>query len=274
MNLSLPPLAAMRRNARLYLTLQLAQLRATVEYRADFWIGIVGAMLQQAAGLVFISALFAQIPEVEGWTVWNVAMLYGLAMVPKGITELFCDGPWMLRGKVNSGEFDRVLVRPISPALQSATAIVSIHGLGQLILGIVVLWVGVSRSDLELAWWTPPFLLITVAASAVMIGALNYVINMIGFWEPSAQSALPTMVALMVDFAKFPLDVFNLVIRGLVTVVVPYAFISYFPALLLLGRDTPWRWLGLATPLVSALVVAFTAWLWSKALNRYQGVGH
>ncbi len=264
----------MRRNARLYLTLQLAQLRATVEYRADFWIGIVGAMLQQAAGLVFISALFAQIPEVEGWTVWNVAMLYGLAMIPKGFTELFCDGPWMLRSKVNSGEFDRVLVRPISPALQSATAIASIHGLGQLVLGIVVLWMGMSRSELVLAWWTVPFLLMTIAASAVMIGALNYVINMIGFWEPSAQSALPTMVALMVDFAKFPLDVFNLVIRGLVTVVVPYAFISYFPALLLLGRDTPWRWLGLATPLVSALVVAVTAWLWSKALNRYQGVGH
>ena len=31
---------------------------------------------------------------------------------------------------------------------------------------------------------------------------------------------------------------------------------------------------GLATPLVAAIVVAITAWLWHKALNRYQGVGH
>ena len=163
---------------------------------------------------------------------------------------------------------------PVSPALQSATAIVSIHGLGQLVLGLIVLWIGMSRSEITFAWWTLPFLFVTILAATVMIGALNYVINMIGFWEPSAQSALPTMIALMVDFAKFPLDVFNLVIRGLVTVVIPYAFISYFPALLLLDRDTPWRWLGLATPLVAALVVALTAWLWSKALNRYQGVGH
>jgi ABC-2 type transport system permease protein len=273
-NLTIPSLLRARRNARLYTKLQLTQLRAAVEYRADFWIGIVGAMLQQTAGLVFISALFAQIPEIEGWTVWNVAILYGLAMVPKGITELFCDGPWMLRTKVNTGEFDRVLVRPLSPALQSATAIASIHGLGQLILGAIVLWMGMRRSEVEWSWWTLPLLIMTIAASTVMIGALNYVINMIGFWEPSAQSALPTMVGLMVDFAKFPLDVFNLVIRGLVTVVIPYAFISYFPALLLLDRDTPWRWLGLATPLVTALVVASTAWLWGKALNRYQGVGH
>lgn len=114
MHRPLPSGHAVRRNLRLYFTLQLVQLRAAVEYRGDFWIGILGAMLQQAAGLVFISALFSQIPEVNGWTVWNIAVLYGLAMIPKGLTEFFCDGPWMLRSRVNSGEFDRVLVRPIS----------------------------------------------------------------------------------------------------------------------------------------------------------------
>lgn len=274
MDSSIPSWHAIRRNLRLYFTLQLVQLRAAVEYRGDFWIGIVGAMLQQATGLVFISALFSQIPEVKGWTVWNIAILYGLSMIPKGLTEFFCDGPWILRAKVNSGEFDRVLVRPVSPALQSATAIVSIHGFGQILLGIIVLWLGVSRSAMEFAWWMIPFLLVTILASTVMIGAINFVINMIGFWEPSAQSALPTMVALLIDFAKFPLDIYNMVIKGLVTIVVPYAFISYFPALLLLGKDTPWRWLGLATPVASAIVVVFTSWLWGKALNRYQGVGH
>ena len=274
MHLALPSLSAIRRNLRLYFTLQFVQLRAAVEYRGDFWIGIVGAMLQQAAGLVFISALFSQIPEVKGWTVWNIAMLYGLTMIPKGLTEFFCDGPWTLRAKVNSGEFDRVLVRPVSPALQSATAIVSIHGFGQILLGIVVLWLGMSRSEMAFTWWTVPFLLLTILASSIMIGAINFVINMIGFWEPSAQSALPTMVALMIDFAKFPLDIYNVVIKGFVTIVVPYAFISYFPALLLLDKDTAWRWMGLTTPLATAVVLAFTAWLWGKALSRYQGVGH
>ena len=274
MNVALPSAASIRKHLRLYAKLQLVQIRATVEYRADFWIGILGAMLQQGAGLVFVSALFSQIPEVAGWTVWNIAILYGLAMLPKGLTELFCDGPWTLRGKVNSGEFDRVLVRPVSPALQSATAIVSIHGFGQVILGIIVLAMGMSRSDIAFQWWTLPYLALIVVSSAVMIGALNFVINMTGFWEPSAQSALPTMLALLIDFAKFPLDIYTMVIRGLVTVVMPYAFVSYFPALLLLNRDTPWRWLGLATPLVTVLVLMFTAWLWGKALNRYQGVGH
>lgn len=31
---------------------------------------------------------------------------------------------------------------------------------------------------------------------------------------------------------------------------------------------------GFVSPLVTAIVVLITAWLWHKALARYQGVGH
>jgi ABC-2 type transport system permease protein len=79
---------------------------------------------------------------------------------------------------------------------------------------------------------------------------------------------------MLIDFAKFPLDIYGNVIKVLVTVVAPYAFISYFPALVLLDKETPWRWLGFASPLVTLLAVLLTSWLWRQALNRYQGVGH
>ena len=63
-------------------------------------------------------------------------------------------------------------------------------------------------------------------------------------------------------------------IRILVTVITPFAFLSYFPGLILLDKDTPWRWLGCASPVMTAIVVLSTAWLWLNALSRYQGVGH
>ena len=264
----------LRKSARLYLKLQLLQLRTVVEYRADFWIGIVGAALMHGAGLVFLVALFGQVNEIAGWTAWEVAILYGMALVPRGLTELFCDGPWTLRMLLNQGEFDRVLVRPVSPALQVATQLASIHGVGQLVLGTVAFWLGVSRSEVPWTWWKPLFLVIVLASSLVMLGAINFLVNLIGFWEPSSTSALPTAYASLIDFAKFPLDVYGSAIKVLVTVVAPYAFLSYFPALILLDRDTPWRTLGFATPLVAAVVALVTAGLWRTGLDKYQGVGH
>lgn len=264
----------LRRNARLYLKLQLIQLRTAVEYRADFWIGILGASLMHGAGLVFVVALFGQINEIAGWSAWEVAILYGLALIPRGLTELFCDGPWTLRMMLNKGEFDRVLVRPVSPALQVATMLASIHGVGQLTLGTVAFWLGASRSDLDWTWWKAAFFVAIVISSWIMLCAINFLVNLIGFWEPSAQSAIPTAYAMLIDFAKFPLDIYHNAIKVLITVVAPYAFISYFPALVLLDKETAWTWLGLASPLVTIVVVLLTSRLWKIGLNRYQGVGH
>lgn len=266
--------SALRKNLRIYFKLQLMQIRSTIEYAADFWIGVVGAMMLQASGLVFITALFTQIPEVAGWSLWNILIMYGLATIATGLRELFCDGFWSLRSKVNTGEFDRVLVRPVSPALQSATALVSIHGFGGVILGSTLLNMGISRSDVTFHWWTLPYIVLVIIAGTVMIAAISMAINLTGFWEPSAQSALPTMMALFIDFAKFPIDIYNAVLRVVITVFLPYAFVSYFPALVILDRDSQWKWLGFATPLATIWMLLATSWLWSKALNRYQGVGH
>ena len=266
--------AYLRKNLRLYFRLQFMQIRSTIEYAADFWIGIVGAMMLQVSGLVFITALFSQIPDVAGWTVWNIVVLYALAMIPTGLREIFCDGFWMLRARVNTGEFDRVLVRPVSPALQSATALVSIHGFGGVILGSTLLVLGLTRSDTVIHWWTIPFLLVVIVSGTVLVSAIAMLINLTGFWEPSAQSALPTMLSMVVDFAKFPIEIYNSAIRTFITVLLPYAFLSYFPALVLLDRDTDWQWLGYLTPVAAIWMVLVTRFVWDKALNRYQGVGH
>jgi ABC-2 type transport system permease protein len=259
---------------RFYFRLQLLQLRTAVEYSADFWIGIAGSALMHVSGLVFISALFSQIPEVEGWTVWEIALMYALALIARGFVEMACDGPWALRSLVNSGQFDRLLVRPVPASLQVATQIASIHGLGQMGLGVAVFLLASDRAEVD---WTPGkalYLALVLASSAVMLSAINFLVNMIAFWEPSAQSAIPTFLATMIDFAKFPLDIYNLLIRGLITVVIPYAFITYFPALVLLEKDASSRWLGYLVPVVSAIVVVVTALLWKIGVNRYQGVGH
>lgn len=260
--------------ARFYFRLQLVQLRTAIEYNADFWIGIAGATLTQVSGLVFISALFSQVPEVEGWTAWEIALIYAMALVPKGITELFCDGPWTLRMLVNSGQFDRLLVRPVPASLQVATQIASIHGIGQAGLGIVVFVLASGRANVDWSLGKALFLLMVLVSGVVMIGAINFLVNLIAFWEPSAESSIPTLFSVMIDFAKFPLDIYNLLIRGLITVVIPYAFVTYFPALVLLDKDSSLRWLGYLAPAVAATVVAVTALLWRIGIDRYQGVGH
>lgn len=259
---------------RIYFRLVGMQLRAAVEYRADFWIGIVGAVLNNGIALIFISALFAHIPSVAGWTVWEVATLYGLTMTAYGLREMLADGIWALRMQINRGQFDRVLVRPLSPAVQTMTALASIHGVGNFVLGLTVFLVAAGRAGIDWSVWKVLWVALTVVCGLAIVVSISFIANVIGFWEPGTGSSFPFMISNLVEFAKFPLELFAWPIRFLITFVLPYGFVSYYPGLVLLDKQTDWRYLGYATPLATLLIALATAWLWRKGLNRYQGVGH
>ena len=62
--------------------------------------------------------------------------------------------------------------------------------------------------------------------------------------------------------------------RFLLTALLPFGFVIYYPALILLDKESGLRWLGYLTQLAPAILVAVTARLWRAGLGRYQGVGH
>jgi ABC-2 type transport system permease protein len=58
------------------------------------------------------------------------------------------------------------------------------------------------------------------------------------------------------------------------TWVVPFACVSYYPGLLLLGRPEAQPWMAGTAPLAAAGMVAVASFVWRLGLARYQGTGH
>ncbi len=262
------------RLARVYARIQLLNLRGQLEYRADFWIGVVGVMLLYGAGFVFLWALFERVPRVAGWSLWEVAFLYALAIIPRGLVLLLADGPWRLRELVHSGEFDRLLIRPLSPALQVVTQISSLYGLGTVALGTALLLRAIA--ELRPSWHAGHllFLLAALLGATLLIAALDFATHCLVFWQPAAHSAFPVLVGNLIEFAKFPLPLYGQAVQLALTWLLPVAFISYYPSLVLLGKPQTQPWLGYGAPLVGPAVALVAGLIWRRALMRYEGAGH
>jgi ABC-2 type transport system permease protein len=258
----------------MYATFQLVHLRTALAYEADFWIGVVGVACTHGVGVVFVWSLFHHVSEVAGWSMWQVGLLYALSIVPRGLTELLCDGQWGLRMLINRGEFDRLLVRPISPALQVVTHFASIHGLGSVLLGAAVIWR--AAAELGLGWGAGEWLLliVTLASGVAVMGGLNFATNCTGFWEPSANSSFPFLMQNLAEFAKFPLTLYDRLVRAVLTWAVPFACVSYYPGLLLLRRAEAQPWMAAVAPLAALGMVLVAALVWTRGIARYQGAGH
>lgn len=64
-------------------------LKQIMEYKVDFFVGVLGVFLTQGLNLLFLKVLFQHIPSLEGWKFQEIAFIYGFSLIPKGIDHLF-----------------------------------------------------------------------------------------------------------------------------------------------------------------------------------------
>ena len=156
--------SGLRRTAWLYRRSLGAHLRATMEYEADFWLLVFAAVLTQVVGLVFLGAVFARVPHINGWDFADVALIYALVVIAEGVGSLFFEGTWRLAWRVNQGELDYMLIRPYPVVLQVMSCDIGLNGLGNLVSGGILLGWALARVDVR---WSPAL----VAGAVVLFGS-------------------------------------------------------------------------------------------------------
>jgi ABC-2 type transport system permease protein len=249
------------------------QMKAILAYEADFAVMLVSAVIVQIAGFLFIWTIFQRIPDINGWTMWQVVMMYALVFVTEGVGSLFFEGTWRLSELVYNGKFDQILVRPVSPIVQVLAGAVGFNGLGNIVTGTVLIVVGIANTPIE---WTPGRLLmlvILIASAATIRVAINLGSAASAFWIRAPWSMVPMFVHQLGEFAKYPITIYSVAVQALIVIAVPFAFVSFFPTAFIFGVDA-WSVQGFLTPLVAIYSVLMAVWLFNVGLRRYESTGH
>ena len=79
---------------RLYKTFIAQHLKKLMEYRVDFLTGAASFLVNQITNIVFISIIFTQIPDIDGFSFYEILFIYGFSLIPKGIDHMFTDNLW------------------------------------------------------------------------------------------------------------------------------------------------------------------------------------
>jgi ABC-2 type transport system permease protein len=261
----------MRRYLDLYGLFLLQRFKILLEYRANFVIGAASTVAMQAAGLATIWVVMAQVPEINGWGLDEILLVYGLITLAKSINHMFADNLWTIGHQyIRTGGFDRFLVRPIDPLFHLLADRFCHDGIGNFLVGAFL--VARSFSVLEIDWTLARFGVLVAAVlggGAIFIG-LNLITSTTSFW---IVESIPVTRAVFEthEFAKFPLTIYPRAISILLTWLVPYGLASFYPASYLLGREAGvLAWLALPLSL-AVLYVGYRLWL--VGLRRYTSTG-
>jgi ABC-2 type transport system permease protein len=215
-------------------------VQAQMQYRASFVMMSFGQFMISSMEFFALLVLFARFEHIQGWTIHEVSLLYGMANVSFAIADGFFRG-FDRFGKymVKVGEFDRILLRPRSTILQLPGEELLLMRIGRILQGLAALFWGGWHLQLS---WTPPALLLVLCAvigGAALFGGLFVLQATLSFWTTESLEVMNCLTDGGVETAQYPISIYRDWFREFFTYIVPLACINYYPVLVLLQRPDP-----------------------------------
>jgi ABC-2 type transport system permease protein len=268
---------ALLESIALYWRLVGATARGQMQYRFSFFTRMLGNVAATLTDLIAIVVLFNRIPSLAGWTLPEVAFLYGLAVTCFGLAEIFAPGFDFFSPMIFRGGFDRLLTRPRGAFFQTLATEIAVRKVTRALQGLIIVYL--AQSALPVHWTSAKLLVLALALpsgasiffSVFVIGAAST------FWTIQANEAVNIFTNGGVAMLSYPMDVYHVWLRRFATFVVPLAFVSYYPALFILDRPDPFglpTWFSLLTPVAALGFAAIAGFAWSVGVRHYTSVGN
>jgi ABC-2 type transport system permease protein len=263
-------------SVRLYFRYVGASVRGQMQYRASFALFSVAQLIGIGVELLGVWALLDRFGAVRGWRLDELALLFGLVNISFALAESFGRGFDMFSTVVKSGDFDRLLLRPRSTALQVAARELQFLRVGRLAVGLaLLLW---ATSALQVRWGAAKVALLAgaIAGGACVFYGLFILQATFCFWSVESLEIMNVLTYGGIETAQYPLSLYRGWFRRFFTFVVPLGFVSYIPVGALLERATvpalppALRW---CAPLAGVVFLLAALLVWRLGERRYRSTG-
>ncbi|WP_433282469.1 ABC transporter permease [Micromonospora sp. CA-244673] len=261
---------------RAYRALLGAQARSQAAYRTSFVVDLVGNMGATVFDVMTVLVLFGVTRELGGFTLRETLVVVGLSSCAFATADLLVGNIERLPRYVRTGLFDAVLVRPLAALPQLLLMDLPLRKVSRAVFGLAVLVFALASAGIE---WTPgrvALALVAPPASVVFFAAVLVTTATVSFyWIDSGELANSVTYGGR-DFTSYPVTVYGGWFRALFAYGLGFAFVSYHPALALLGRADPLGlppWVGWASPGVALVAAAVAAVAWRVGIRHYRSTG-
>lgn len=262
----------------LYQRLIAANIRSQTSYRVSFWLESLSAFIATITAFLTLALVLERFNNIAGWTLWEVAFLYGMVESAFGVMDMLFSGfdPQTFGVQVRLGRFDQLLLRPASITLQVLGSEFILRRLGRIAQGLLVL--GLAFAHLHIHWTVTKMLYLPVvfASLVAFYGGLFVIGATITFWTVESIDAINIFTYGGSELMAYPMNIYQNWMRLFFTYIVPAIFLNYYPALYFLDKTDPFHLaaaLHFLAPAAGFGMLAAGLVFWRYGLRHYQSTG-
>lgn len=225
---------------------------------------LIGKTLRFVFFLVFLLTLFTQTRFLASYSQTQMLFFFLTFNFIDTVTQLLFREVYRFRPMVVSGDFDLVLVKPISPLFRALVGGADPLDLVMLIPFVAALvyvgsQLGVTPAGAGL------YLLLIINAIAIAAGFHIFVLSLAILTTEIDHTIM--IYRDLTSMGRVPVDIYQEPLRSIITFAVPVGVMMTFPAKAILGLLSPWF------VIVSCCIGGAFVWLslrmWRFSLSRY-----
>lgn len=244
-------------------------VQMSLAYRADTIVNILLNLMWLGWELLSLSIIFNNTETIGGWGFGELIALLGVfRLVHTLMIALIWPNTEKFNQSIRDGSMDYTLLQPVNSMFLVTFSRITVWRAWDLILAAILITVGINMSG---ARTTPAFVLtfiLLTISGAIIIYSLWIVLIALTFWFTKFDNNVTILQALL-DAGRYPVTVYPVWLRILVTFVIPIAVATTVPLQGLRGDLTISRVLMfLVIGIVSFLIASQ---VWKRGLKQYSG---
>jgi len=244
-------------------------IQMSLAYRADTVVNILLNLMWLGWELLSLSIIFNNTDTIGGWGFGELIALLGVfRLVHTLMIALIWPNTEKFNQSIRDGSMDYTLLQPVNSMFLVTFSRITIWRAWDLILATVLIVLGVNLAgDTVTLPYILIFLLLTVSG-AIVIYSLWIVLIALTFWFTKFDNNVTILQALL-DAGRYPVTVYPVWLRILVTFVVPIAVATTIPLQGLRGDLTFSRSLIFIAIGIASFLIA--SQVWKRGLKQYSG---
>jgi len=241
-------------------------------YPGSLFLGLPAAIFMEAGGLIFVWVFFSKVTSLQGWTLGEIFVIFGMARIGMGLGESFCGQVSRLGTAILSGELDRLLFRPANRLLLFINPQITVPSVGSCIVGITLMAIGFRMEEIGMTLTQFAWILFSAIIGALVYGSLLFLSVAPCFWLTDRRGFISPVMR-MSDFSCYPIPIFGKTVRSVLTYILPFAFVGYYPSLVILRPEMALPCSPLISLGVALFLLSVVGLVWMRGLRRYRSPG-
>ena len=254
------------------------RIRGQMQYRTAFLFDVLATAFITIVEFGSLALIFQRFENIGGWTLAEVAFLYGIIAISFGTMDMLFSGfdPQFFGQQVRRGSFDQLLLRPVDITVQVFGSEFIMRRLGRIIQGLAIFIFALIM--LELQWTAGKVLYLPVVyiSQVLFFGGLFIIGATISFWTVESLEAVNIFTYGGNEMMSYPMHIYPKWMVRFFTFIIPAIFLNYYPALFILDKPDPFNMppiVHFLAPIAGLSVMLVALAFWRYGIRHYQSTG-